>query len=78
VCSPLGLLGARKLYILGVAGYVTPIWDVLAPEGEREEAGEHIYGPKTNQFCSQLGNQCQLALLSLGFALGLLGLHFSR
>ena len=74
--SLLGLLGARKLYILGVAGCVTPIWDVLAPEGEREEAGEHIYGPKTNQFCSQLGNRCQLALLSIRFALGLLGLHF--
>jgi hypothetical protein len=43
---PLGSLGGRKLYILGVAGYITPIWDVLAPEGEREEAGEHIYGPK--------------------------------
>ena len=76
--SPLGLLGTGKLYILGVAGYVTPIWDVLAPEGEREEAGEHIYGAKTNQIFSQLGKRCQLALLGLGFALGPLGLHFSR
>jgi len=42
--------GGRKLYILGVAGYVTPIWDVLAPEGEWEEAGEHIYGPKLINF----------------------------
>jgi len=33
------------LYILGVVGYVTPIWDVLAPKGEWEEAAEHIYGP---------------------------------
>jgi len=73
----LGLLGAGKLYILGVAGYVTPIWDVLAPEGEREKAGEHIYGPKTNQFCSQLGNRCQLALLGLGFATALVRLGFS-
>jgi len=40
-----GCVGGRKLYILGVAGYDTPIWDVLAPEGEREEAAEHIYGP---------------------------------
>ena len=31
---------------------------------------------QTNQFCSQLGNQCQLALLGLGLSLGLLGLHF--
>ena len=40
-----GCVGGGKLYILGVVGYVTPIWDVLAPEGEREEAAEHIYGP---------------------------------
>jgi len=40
-----GWVGGRKLYILGIVGYVTPIWDVLAPEGEREEAAEHVYGP---------------------------------
>jgi len=39
-----------KLYILGVAGFITPIWDVLAPEGEWEEAGEHVYGPKLIKF----------------------------
>jgi len=32
----------RKFYISGVAGYDTPIWDVLAPKREREEAGEHL------------------------------------
>jgi len=77
VRSPLGSLGAGKLYISGVAGYVTLIWDVLVPEGEREEAGEHIYGAKTNQIFSQLGNRCQLALLGLGFATALVGLGFS-
>ena len=41
-----GCIGGRKLYILGVAGYNKPIWDVLAPKGEREETAEHIYGPK--------------------------------
>ena len=41
-----GCIGGRKLYILGVAGYNKPIWDVLVPEGEWEEAAEHIYGPK--------------------------------
>jgi len=25
--------------------YVTPIWDVLVPEGEWEEAAKHVYGP---------------------------------
>ena len=39
-----------KLYILGVAGYDIPIWDVLVCEGEREEAGEHIDSPKLIKF----------------------------
>ena len=46
----LGGIWGRKLYILGVAGYNKPIWDVLAPEGEQEEAAEHIYGGQVNQF----------------------------
>jgi hypothetical protein len=49
LCSLLGtlvgILGG-KLYILGVAGYYKPIWDVLALEREREEAGERLYGAK--------------------------------
>jgi len=32
---------------------------------------------QTNQFLSQLGNRCQLALLGLGFATALVGLGFS-
>jgi hypothetical protein len=40
----------REIVYLGVAGYDTPIWDVLAPEGEREEAGEHIDSPKLIKF----------------------------
>ena len=36
----LGGIWGGKLYILGVAGYNKPIWDVLALEGEREEAAE--------------------------------------
>ena len=50
VHSPLGSLGGGKLFILGVAGYVTPIWDVLALEGEQEEAAEHIDSPKLIKF----------------------------
>ena len=46
----LGSLGGGKLYILGVAGYNTPIWDVLALQGEREEAGEHLHGAKLINF----------------------------
>jgi len=40
-----GILGG-KIYILGVAGYDTPIWDVLALQEEREEAGEHLWGDR--------------------------------
>ena len=36
----------RKFYISGVAGYNTPIWDVLALQGVQEEAGEHMYGDR--------------------------------
>ena len=50
VRSLLGVLEGRKLYILGVAGYNKPIWDVLAPKREQEEAAEHIYGPKLIKF----------------------------
>jgi len=32
-------LACVKLYILGVAGYNKPIWDVLALQGEQEKAG---------------------------------------
>ena len=42
----LGGISGRKLYILGVAGFITPIWDLLVLQGEPEEAGEHIYGAK--------------------------------
>jgi len=44
-----GILGG-KLYISGVAGFNTPIWDVLAPEEEREEAGERLYSAKFENY----------------------------
>ena len=71
-----GCIGCRKLYILGVAGYDTPIWDVLVTEGERDEAAKHIYSPKLIKI-SQLGKQCQWDLLRLDFAPGLMGLGIS-
>jgi len=49
LCSLLGASGGisgGKLYILGVAGYNTPIWDVLALQGERDEAGQRLWGAK--------------------------------
>jgi len=46
----LGGISGGKLYISGVAGLFTPIWDVLALQGERVGAGEHIYGAKLINF----------------------------
>jgi hypothetical protein len=80
VRSPLGTLGriwGGKLYILGVAGYNTPIWDVLALEGEREEAGERLYGAKLIKI-SQLGKRCQLGCSSPDLLRGSLGSDFHR
>jgi hypothetical protein len=36
-----GIFGREMLY-LGVAGLDTPIWDVLAPQGEQERALNHL------------------------------------
>ena len=70
-----GILG-RKLYILGVTGFITPIWDVLVLQGEQEEAGERLYGAKFVEL-SQLGKRCQWGLLRLSFAVVLVALGFS-
>ena len=51
--SLLGVLGGisgGKLYISGVAGFNTSIWDVLAPEEEQEEARERLYGAKFENY----------------------------
>ena len=66
----------QKLYILGVAGYNKPIWDVLPLEGEREEAAERFYSAKFVEL-SQLGKWCQWDLLMPGFAPGLIVIGFS-
>ena len=44
VRSLLGGFGGGKLNILGVVGYNTPIWDVLALQGERDEASQRLWG----------------------------------
>jgi hypothetical protein len=61
--SLLGSLGGNwggKSYILGVAGYNTLIWDVLALQGEQEKAGERLYGAKFVEL-SQLGKRCTMS-----------------
>jgi hypothetical protein len=37
LCTLGGIFG-REISYLGVAGLDTPIWDVLAPQGEQEQA----------------------------------------
>ena len=68
--------GGQKLYILGVAGYNKPIWDVLAFQGERRRL-ESVYTVPNLKTMSQLGKRCQWDLPRLGFAPGLVGLGFS-
>ena len=70
-----GGIGGGKFYIWEGMIHYTPIWDVLAAQREREGAGEHrATGPRCP--VSKLGRWCQLALLGLGFAPGLVGLGF--
>jgi len=45
LCSLLCTLGGifgREISYVGVAGLDTPIWDVLAPQGEQERALNHL------------------------------------
>ena len=72
-----GILGG-KLYILGVAGYDTPIWDVLALQGERDEAGQRLWGAKLiNLF--PIRQPVPVGRAQAWFRwLGLLGLDFHR
>ena len=46
VRSLLGGFGGGKLNILGVVGYNKPIWDVLALQGERDEASQCLWGDR--------------------------------
>ena len=73
-----GCVGGRKLYILGVAGYDKPIWDVLVPEGEWEEAAEHIYGGQVNQFLPNYASGASRLCLGSVLLLGSLGSVFHR
>jgi hypothetical protein len=52
-----GGIGGGNFYIWEGIVYYMPIWDVLAPQGERVGAGEHV---ATHPSCpvSQLGRRC--------------------
>ena len=66
----------RDILYLGIYALYTSIWDVLAPEGEQEGAQKRST-TRPRSPGSQLGKRCQLGLLGLGFAPGLVLLRFS-
>jgi hypothetical protein len=43
-------IGGGKLYISGVAGLYMPIWDILAPQGERVGARERSWGDRFENY----------------------------
>ena len=43
-------MGGNNCIFWGVAGYNKPIWDVLALQGEQEEAGERLHGAKFENY----------------------------
>jgi len=66
----LGGIFGREIAYLGRAGLVTPIWDVLAPQGEQERA------PNRLRMCSrspafQIRQVVPVGLARVGFAAGL-------
>jgi hypothetical protein len=70
-----GILGRENSY-LGRAGFITPIWDVLALQGEQKRALNGL------TMCSrspafQIRQVVPVGLSGLGFAAGLVGLDFS-
>jgi len=70
-----GIFG-REISYLGVAGLVTPIWDVLAPQGEQEQVLNRLtMRPRSPAF--PIRQAVPVGLLGLGFAAGLamLGLY---
>jgi hypothetical protein len=66
----------REIVYFGGSRVNTPIWDVLALQGEQEGL-ESVYTVPNLKIMSQLGKRCQLGLLELGFAAGLIVLGFS-
>ena len=71
-CLLLSMLGGglgREISYLGVEWLVTPIWDVLAPQGEQERALNRLKTGSISRI-SQLGKQCHLGFLKLWVATG--------
>jgi len=80
LCSLLRTMGVnfgQDFLYLGIYGLHTPIWDVLAPEGEQEGAQKRST-TRPRSPGSQLGKWCQLGCLGLILVLGSLGSVFHR
>ena len=76
VAHSVGGIWGGKFDIWEEIMYYTPIWDVLAPQGERVGAGEQR-AMRPRSLTSKLGRWCQLGLLGVVFAAGLVGVGFS-
>ena len=62
--------------VVGEERLITPIWDVLAPQGEQERALNRLSMRSRSPYF-QIRQRCQLASL-LSFALGFVGVCFSQ
>jgi hypothetical protein len=71
-----GQLGAGNFYIWEEIIYYTPIWDVLAPEGEQKGALNHLT-MRTRSPAFLIRKAVPVGFLKLIFAAGLVGLSFS-
>ena len=72
----LGGIFGREISYLGVAGLDTPIWDVLAPQEEQEQALNHLTTrPRSPAF--QIRQLVPVGLALALFAAGLVGHGFS-
>jgi len=72
----LGGIFWREISYLGVAGLDTPIWDVLARQGEQERALNRLTTrPRSPAF--QIRQVVPAGLPGVSFAAGLIGLGFS-
>jgi len=75
LCTLGGIFG-REISYLGVAGLDTPIWDVLARQGEQERVLNRLTTrPRSPAF--QIRQVVPAGLLGVSFAAGLVGLGFS-
>jgi hypothetical protein len=73
----IGLIGGREIVYFGGSRVHYTHLGYFGARGRAGGGCRAFIRSQTNQFFSQLGNRCQLALLGFGFATALVGLGFS-